>query len=112
MSAMFDKEGLAAALAGMDDSQEAREAIERLQEPDLVKIDGLILSSLDRAWKKAGFVTAGVLIAAPDEYEDIPEAYYASRIRALAHASRIEVKGDLEVLKTCEIRLSTASGAD
>ncbi len=48
---MFDKEGLAAALAGMDDSQEAREAIERLQEPDLVKIDRLILSSLDRAWK-------------------------------------------------------------
>ncbi len=109
---MFNKEGLAAALAGMDDSPEAREAIERLQASDLAKIDQLILASLDRTWKKAGFVTAGVLIAAPDEYEDLPEAYYASRICTLAEASRIEVKGDLEALKTCQIRLSSASGAD
>ncbi|KRG44881.1 hypothetical protein ARC78_03465 [Stenotrophomonas pictorum JCM 9942] len=110
MSAMFNKDGLAAALAGVDDSAEAREAIERLQASDLAKIDALILSSLDRSWKKAGFVTTGVLIAAPDEYEDIPEALYALRIRALANDSRIEVKGDLEVLKTCQIRLSSASG--
>lgn len=102
---MLNNDALAAALAGMDDSQEGREAIERLQEQDLVKIDQAILASLDRSWKKAGFVTAGVLIAAPDEYEDIPEAFYALRIRALADGSRIEVKGDLDVLKTCEIRL-------
>jgi len=69
MTAMFNKEGLAAALAGMDDSPEAREAIERLQEHDLVAIDQLILSSLGRSWKSAGLVTAGVLIGAPEEYE-------------------------------------------
>lgn len=109
---MFNKDGLAAALAGMDDSPEAREVIERLQEQDVAKIDQLILSSLDRTWKKAGFVTAGVLIAAPDEYEEISEAFYALRIRALAEASRIEVQGDLEELKTCQIRLSSASGAN
>src|SRR5690606_25870800 len=111
MTVMFNKEGLAAALAGMDDSQEAREAIERLRESDLVKIDQLILASLDRSWKKAGFVTAGVLIAAPDEYEEIPEAFYALRIRVLAEASRIEVKGDLDVLKACEIRLASPQEA-
>ncbi len=108
---MLNKDALAAALAGMGDDQEGREAIDRLQEQDLVKIDQLILSSLDGTWKKAGFVTTGVLLAAPDEYEDIPEAFYALRIRSLADASRIDVKGDLDVLKTCEIRLSSASGA-
>ena len=108
---MLNKDGLAAALAGMGDDQEGREAIERLQEKDLLKIDQAILLALDRTWKNAGFVTAGVLIAAPDEYEDIPEAFYALRIRSLADDSRIEVKGDLEVLKTCEIRLSSAPGA-
>lgn len=107
---MLNKEGLAAALAGMGDDQAGREAIERLQEQDLVKIDQSILSSLDRTWKKAGFVTAGVLIAAPDEYEEIPESFYALRIGHLAKESRIEVKGDLENLKTCEIRLPSASG--
>ncbi|WP_449467700.1 hypothetical protein [Stenotrophomonas humi] len=106
---MLNKDALAAALNGMGDDQEGREAIERLQEQDLVKIDQSILSSLGRTWKNAGFVTAGVLIAAPDEYEDIPESFYASRIGILANESRIEVKGSLEALKTCEIRLPSAS---
>ncbi|WP_152982586.1 hypothetical protein [Stenotrophomonas humi] len=107
---MLNKDVLAAALNGMGDAQEAREAIERLQAQDLVKIDQSILSSLSHAWKKAGFVTTGVLLAAPDEYEDIPESFYALRIGVLADESRIEVKGSLEALKTCEIRLPSASG--
>lgn len=106
---MLNKDVLAAALNGMGDTQEGREAIERLQAQDLVKIDQSILSSLSRTWKNAGFVTAGVLIAAPDEYEDIPESFYALRIGVLADESRIEVKGSLEELKTCEIRLPSAS---
>ena len=51
------------------------------------------------------------MIAAPDEYEDLPEMFYASRIRALAEASRIETKGDARALKTFEIRLAPATGA-
>jgi hypothetical protein len=109
---MLNREVLAAALAGTGDDQEGREAIERLQEQDLVKIDQSILSSLSRTWKKAGFVTTGVLLAAPDEYEDIPESFYALRIGILANESRIEVKGSLDMLKTCEIRLPSASRGD
>ena len=97
----------------MDDvkfEQEERDAIERLTEQDIAQIDQAILASLDRRWKKVGFITAGVMIAAPDEHEEIPEMFYALRIRALADASRIEVNGDPLVLKTSEIRL--ASGPD
>ncbi|MCR6663951.1 MAG: DUF3658 domain-containing protein [Luteimonas sp.] len=85
--------------------EEGREAIARLGEDDLVRIDRAILSALDRSWKKAGFIAAGVMIAAPDEYEEIPEMFYALRIRALAQASMIEGQGDPLVLKTFEIRL-------
>ena len=110
-----DKSALLTALgASMDDGtldQDARDAIARLGEQDLVKIDQAILSSLGRDWKKAGFITAGVMIAAPDEYEDLPEMFYASRIRVLAEASRIETKGDARALKTFEIRLAPATGA-
>ena len=96
--------------ATMDDSfdHDERDAIARLGEHDLQNIDRAILSSLGRDWKKAGFITAGVMIAAPDEYEDLPEMFYASRIRALAEASRIETKGDALALKTFEIRLAPA----
>ncbi len=110
-----DKSALLTALgASMDDGtldQDARDAIARLGEQDLVKIDQAILSSLGRDWKKAGFITAGVMIAAPDEYEDLPEIFYASRIRLLAEASRIETKGDALALKTFEIRLPPETGA-
>ena len=100
-----------AAMEGGALDQEARDAIARLGEHDLQKIDQAILSSLGREWKKAGFITAGVMIVAPDEYEDLPEMFYASRIRVLAEASRIETKGDARALKTFEIRLAPATGA-
>jgi len=105
MATGLDKAALASALAGMEDNEEGRAAIARLTEADLAQIDQAILASLDRTWKKAGFVTTGVLLAAPDAYEEIPEVFYALRIRALADAARIEVKGNLEALKTAEIRL-------
>lgn len=99
-----------ATMDGISLDQDARDAIARLGEHDLQKIDRAILSSLGREWKKAGFITAGVMIAAPDEYEDLPEVFYASRIRLLAEASRIETKGDASALKTFEIRLAPAMG--
>ena len=45
------------------------------------------------------------MIAAPDEHEELPEVFYAVRIRALVQAACIEGKGDPQVLKTFEIRL-------
>ncbi len=99
-----------AAMDGFAFDQDARDAIARLGEHDLLKIDRAILSSLGPEWKKAGFITAGVMIAAPDEYEDLPEMFYASRIRLLAEASRIETRGDALALKTFEIRLASGEG--
>ncbi len=108
---MPNTSALQAALENVELARDAQEAIARLQERDLVRIDQAILSALDRRWKKAGFITAGVMIAAPDEYEDLPEALYALRVRALAQAARIEVNGDLDALKTCEIRLPAREDA-
>ena len=106
MAAFMDKSALEAAVAHLDLEEEARDAIANLDDGDLMQIDQAILSALDRSWKKAGFIASGVMIAAPDAYEDLPEVVYVLRIRALAQAGRIEGKGDPEVLKTYEIRLS------
>ena len=81
-----------AAMEGGALDQEARDAIARLGEHDLQKIDQAILSSLGREWKKAGFITAGVMIAAPDEYEDLPESEAGYRI-AVAGLHRRHVRG-------------------
>lgn len=82
-----------------------RAAIARLNEQDIERIDRAILSALGDDWKKAGFITSGMVIAAPDEYEEVPEMFYTLRIRALVEASRIEGRGDPLALKNFEIRL-------
>ena len=104
----LDKAALAALLddAGLED--DAREAIERLGAQDIAQIDGAILAALGHEWKKAGFIAAGVMIAAPDAHEDLPEAVYVQRIRALLDAGRIEGRGDATAFKTFEIRLPDA----
>lgn len=112
MAAPLDKAALAAALNDVEFGQDARDAIERLDERDLQKIDQAILKALDRDWKQAGLITAGVMIAAPDEYEELPEAFYALRIQALAQGARIEIRGDPAVLKTLEVRLPSAGGGN
>jgi hypothetical protein len=89
--------------AGLE--HDAQQAIARLREQDLLQIDQAILAALDHSWKKAGFITAGVMIAAPDEHEDLPEVFYVLRMRALVQAGKIELKGDLDELKTSQIRL-------
>lgn len=105
MTLLTGKDALEPNMDGMEFDEEGRAAIARLAEDDLLRIDRTILAALDRSWKRAGLITAGVMIAAPDEYEEIPEEFYALRLRALASASCIEVRGDLSALKTSEIRL-------
>ena len=104
--AALNKSALQVALESVEMGQEAQQAIARLQAQDLETIDQSILNALSRSWKQAGLVAAGVMIGAPDEYEELPETFYILRIRALAESARIQVKGDLDTLKTSEIRLA------
>jgi hypothetical protein len=106
MTDMTNKSALQAALESVEMGPEAQQAIASLQPGDLLQIDAMILAALDGSWKKAGLIAAGVMLSAPDEYEELPEAFYVQRMEALAQSARIEVKGELTALKTCEIRLA------
>ena len=103
---MSNKSALQAALESVEMGPEAQDAIAALQADDLVQIDQMILDALSSSWKKAGFIASGVMLSAPDAYEELPEAFYVQRIGALGQSGRIEVKGALDALKSCEIRLS------
>ena len=102
---MTNKSALQAALESVEMSPEAQEAVASLQAHDLEQIDQAILAALDSSWKKAGLIATGVMLAAPDEYGELPEGFYIQRIGALAAAGRIELQGSLEAVKTCDIRL-------
>ena len=103
---MTNKSPLQAALESAEMSPEAQQAVADLQASDLEQIDQAILAALDGSWKKAGLIATGVMLAAPDEYEELPEGFYIQRIAALAQAGRIALQGSLDTPKTCDIRLS------
>ena len=103
---MSDKSALQAALESVELGPEAQEAVANLQQGDLQRIDAMILAVLDRSWKKSGLVAAGIMLSAPDEYEELPEAFYVQRMAALVHEARIEVRGSLDALKSSEVRLA------
>ena len=105
MTNPLDRTALERALEHVPLEPAERDAIARLEDGDLDRIDRAILATLGTTWQKAGFIASGVMIAAPDAYEDLPEAFYAARIRALVQAAGIEGRGDPDVLKTFEIRL-------
>ena len=103
---MTNKSALQSALESVEMGPEAQAAIAALQPADLEQIDALILAALDGSWKKAGLIASGIMLSAPDEYEELPEAFYVQRIAALVQSGRVEADGSLEAIKTCQIRLA------
>lgn len=102
---MTNKSALQAALESVEMGPEAQEAIANLQPQDLEQIDSLLLGALDGSWKQAGLIAAGIMLSAPDEFEELPEAFYVQRMGVLAQSGQVELKGELASLKTCQIRL-------
>ena len=103
---MTNKSPLQAALESVEMGPEAQEAIAALQDSDLEQIDALILAALGSSWKKVGLIASGIMLSAPDEYEELPEAFYIQRIAALVQSGRVEADGSLDAVKTCQIRLA------
>lgn len=82
------------------------EIVANLTESDIETLDGLLIANIDDVWLKTAFVIGGVMLKVPDEYEEVPEAFYAERLSVLKDKGLIVVKGDLSKMKDCEIQLA------
>ena len=80
--------------------------VANLSESDLEIIDGLLIDNIGDDWMKSAFVIGGVMLKVPDEYEELPDVFYSSRLMALEKEGAIRVKGDLRKMKHCDIQRS------
>lgn len=82
----------------------ALEAVAALGEHDLLAIDAALLASVNEQWQKLAFVVAEAMLAYPDRYFDIPDLFYAERVKSLVSRGVIEARGRLARMRFSEIR--------
>ena len=80
-------------------------AISALTPLDVEAIDQAILSHCQHQWRKVALVVAMTYLAYRDRYPDIPDLYYAMRVRELVADGPIEAQGDLRRMRSSEVRL-------
>ena len=91
-------------------TEEEAKIVGQLSDLDLDVIDELLLANVSDTWLKSAFVIGGVMLKVPDEYEEVPDVFYSSRLAVLEKEGMIKVKGDLGKMKLCEIALADKAG--
>jgi hypothetical protein len=92
-----------------DDPQldaEDLEVVAALTQDDLGAIDRALLAASHANWRKVAFVVGTAIDAYPDRYQDVPDVFYAHRVRALVSAGQLEAQGNLHCMRFSEVRLS------
>jgi len=82
------------------------EAVAALTRDDLGAIDRAIIAASHTNWRKVALVVGTAMDAYPDLYHDVPDVFYAQRVRALVSAGQLEAQGNLHRIRFSEIRLS------
>jgi hypothetical protein len=88
---------------------EELQAVAALTPDDLGAIDLALLAASDSNWRKVAFVVGTAMDAYPHLYHDVPDVFYAQRVRALVSAGQLEAQGNLHRMRFSEIRLPQVS---
>jgi hypothetical protein len=81
------------------------QAIAALTPDDLGAIDRALFSACYTNWRKVALVVGTAMDAYPDSYHDVPDVFYAQRVRALVSAGQLEAQGNLHRMRFSEVRL-------
>lgn len=87
----------------LTDEQSARVA--QLTEAEIKKIDERLLSNSADKWHKVTRIVGTTLVELQESLQNIPDLYYAERVRHLVKEGKLESRGDLSRMRYSEIRL-------
>ncbi|MUV14530.1 DUF3658 domain-containing protein [Noviluteimonas gilva] len=80
-------------------------AISALTPLDVAAIDQALVSHCDKQWRKVAYVVAMAMNALQHAYLDVPDIYYAERVRTLVADGLLEGQGDVRGMRFSEVRL-------
>lgn len=83
--------------------QEAR--VERLTTEEIDLIDSAMMADASVHWRKVARVVGTAMMANADRLGDVPDTYYALRLRKLVDEGRLISQGNLEYIRFSEVKL-------
>jgi Protein of unknown function len=79
--------------------------VSRLRQEDLWEIDRVLLALSGPAWRKVACIVGMTIGDLSQRFPNIPEVYFAQRVRRLVAVGELESQGDLEYMRLSEVRL-------
>jgi hypothetical protein len=79
--------------------------VSRLSQEDLWDIDREILAQSARSWRNVARIVGQVIDKLSSRIPDVPDIYYAQRVRHLVENGKLESRGDLHFMRDSEVRL-------
>jgi len=80
--------------------------VSKLTQDDLWDIDRELLNQSARSWRRVARVVATTMDKLSSRIPDVPEVYYAQRVRHLVEVGKLESQGDLHRMHFSEVRLA------
>jgi len=79
--------------------------VSKLSQEDLWDIDREILARSARSWRKVARVVGEAIGELSMRIPDVPDIYYAQRVRHLVEVGKLESQGNLKFMRYGEVRL-------
>jgi len=79
--------------------------VEVLSEADLQVIDETLLGNASTFWRKVARVVGSTIADLKENYEGIPDVFYAQRVQALVKNGLLESQGNLKRMRFSEVKL-------
>ena len=80
------------------------QALQRLSESDLQNIDNYIFSYVSTSWRKNTYIVGLTFCELSDQYPDLSDVCYSIRLKYHAAKYAFEVKGEIDLIRYCELK--------
>ena len=79
--------------------------VSKLTQAELQEMDRELLAQASRSWRKVARIVGETIGVLGERLPDIPDIYYAQRVRNLVALGKLESLGDLGRMGSSEVRL-------
>ena len=79
--------------------------VSKLRQEDLWEMDRVLLSQAAPGFRKVARIVTGAIGELSARLPDVPDVYYAQRVRNLVASGQLESQGNLQYMRYSEVRL-------
>jgi hypothetical protein len=90
-------------------SKSQQAAIAALAPGEILAVDEAVMGNTLERWRRMAMVVATTMNET-DRWPELPDVFFADRVRALVADGRLEYQGDLGHMRYCEVRRPSAAG--